>query len=110
MPTQSIDAVNGACFLYSTMSVMRYGFFDERFGRGSAEEAEWMDRVVKLSGSRGLYVRSACVWHWKHSSFKAADVNSGELWRGNVAKMRAKWAANENFELMTHPRNWPRFV
>ena len=93
------------------MAAVRYGFFDERFGRGSAEEEEWMVRVREESGgSRGLYVRSACVWHWKHASFRAADVKSADLWRGNVAKMKAKWAADEKHELLTHPRNWPRLI
>lgn len=111
MPSVQMPSVNGACFMYSTQAVVRYGFFDERFRRGSAEEEEWMRRVVRESGgSNGLHVKASCVYHWKHASFKNANVKSADLWRGNVIKMQAKIAANEDFEHVTHPRNWPKFI
>jgi GT2 family glycosyltransferase len=108
MPT-----VNGACFAFSTRAWAVYGPFDERFGRGSAEEDEWMRRVNDLSGRpRGLYVPAACVYQWGRSSFGAVqDLDTKALWRRNRDELHRKEGGESmpDHALMGHPREWPEF-
>lgn len=102
---EPIDRVNGACMAIKARYFLEYGFFDERFGLGSAEEEEWMSRFPPGSG---LYVPSSVVWHQKHASFDEADVDSEELWRKNNAEMKRKTEGGEDWARLTYPREWPR--
>lgn len=101
-------SINGAFFAFDPSLCLRHGFFDERFGRGSAEEEEWMRRIVKNTGVWGRYAKDSVVFHHKHASFsKAKDLDSKSLWRENNNKMRDKINNQENFEILTSPREWP---
>jgi len=106
-----IPTVNGAAFAFSPAAWVRYGPWDERFGRGSAEEEEWMRRVNRLSeGERGLYVPHSVVYHYGHASFgNVKGLDTKALWRKNRQAMLRKEGGEEipDHALMGHPREWP---
>jgi GT2 family glycosyltransferase len=102
--------LNGAMILARTDAWVSYGPWDERFGRGAAEEEEWQLRVADMrDGDPGTWVvPSAIVWHERHASYRAVpEIDSDAQWRQNADEMARKRADREEHAWLTYPRALP---
>ena len=73
----------GFCFLVKRFLFDKVGLFDERFGLGTGEEAEFSWRVDQAGFISNLWVKGAFVFHYGHRSFKGDGIDLHKLWKEN---------------------------
>ncbi len=78
---EPIDSVYGFCFMTTKEVIKNVGYFDERFGLGSFEEADFCFRARKLHYPVG-FCRNSYVHHHGKGSF-GQDKWVGDLWKQN---------------------------
>ncbi len=107
-----INSLNGAFFALDVKAVLKFGFFDERFGRGSFEEHEWSTRVREMAGRENLflYVPTVCVYHYKNASFEDSDVDSEKQWTRNKELFNHKKIAKHDWAQLSYPREIPEWI
>lgn len=77
----SSEYLNGFCMMFDRSVVSEIGFFDVKFGLGSREEVQFIDRL-RLAGYEMGWVKYSYVHHYGHRSFTNYD-DSQALWEKN---------------------------
>jgi GT2 family glycosyltransferase len=79
---EATEYLNGFCMMLNSEIVPRIGFFDEKFGLGSREEVEFVDRV-RMAGYACAWVKYAYVHHYGNRSFDRYGASTKQLWEKN---------------------------
>ncbi len=75
------EYVNGFCMMIDPKVFSVVGFFDKKFGLGSREEVEFVDRL-RSKGFKVGWVKDSYVHHYGHRSFDSLS-HSKNLWQEN---------------------------
>jgi len=79
---EETEYLNGFCMMLNNEIISKVGFFDEKFGFGSREEVEFIDRV-RMAGYGCGWVKYAYVHHYGNRSFDPYGDSSRQLWEKN---------------------------
>lgn len=79
---ENTEYLNGFCMMINREIIPKIGLFDEKFGLGSREEVEFVDRI-RLAGFNCAWVKYAYVHHYGHRSFDPYGESSKKLWEAN---------------------------
>jgi GT2 family glycosyltransferase/polysaccharide pyruvyl transferase WcaK-like protein len=79
---EETEYLNGFCMMLNSEIIPKVGFFDEKFGLGSREEVEFIDRV-RMAGYGCGWVKYAYVHHYGNRSFDPYGVSTKQLWEKN---------------------------
>jgi GT2 family glycosyltransferase len=80
---EETEYLNGFCMMLNSEIISQVGFFDEKFGLGSREEVEFIDRL-RMAGYGCGWVRYAYFHHYGNRSFAPYGDSSEQLWENNI--------------------------
>lgn len=76
------EYLNGFCMVIKKSIINEIGLFDTKFGFGSREEVQFIDRI-KNCGYNIMWVKDSYVHHFGHRSFSNSCIDSQNLWKNN---------------------------
>ncbi|MEW5920329.1 MAG: glycosyltransferase family 2 protein [Bacillota bacterium] len=92
-----VSSLSGFCFLLKREVVEKAGFFDEAFGAGTHEDADYCVRT-RLAGFKLYCAGDVFVYHFSHRTFIANNIDLQRLYQYNKYLFNRKWSPQSHKE------------
>lgn len=86
-----VATLSGFCFLFRKEVPARIGLFDETFGIGTFEDADYCVRA-RLAGFKLFCAGDVFLYHFSHRTFMENQLNLQEIYRYNKYLFEQKWS------------------
>lgn len=87
-----VSSLSGFCYLLKKEVIGKIGFFDEAFGLGIYEDADYCIRA-RLAGYKLFCAGDVFIYHFSHRTFIANNINLKEIYGYNKYLFARKWSA-----------------
>lgn len=86
-----VRSLSGFCFLIKGEVVEKIGYFDEAFGAGTHEDADYCLRA-RLAGFKLFCAGDVFIHHFSHKTFLENNMDLQEIYRYNKYLLKQKWS------------------
>ena len=90
-----VSSLSGFCYLMKKELVEAVGYFDEAYGPGTHEDADYCIRA-RLAGFKLFCAGDVFIYHFSHRTFFANNIDLQQLYRYNKYLFNRKWSSKPN--------------